>query len=232
MTTVLDRPKGRSHAGTALSGTLPQVNLLPPEVRAARGLRTTKRWLVISLILTVVLCIGAFGLALISGATAATELADAQAETTRLQQEQAKYGEVPVVLGALANAKAARMVGMSTDVQWRSYVDAVAAVLPANVSFDSITVSVATPTTGAPAPTNPLQKPSVGQIQFTARTTTVPDTAAWIDALNSVTGFSDAWAASLSITEDESGIYYTVAGTVQVTDAAYTHRFDATEGEG
>ncbi|KQY25103.1 fimbrial assembly protein [Cellulomonas sp. Root485] len=232
MTTLLERPKGRSSAGTALSGTLPQVNLLPPEVYAARGLRRTKRWLGISLIVTVVVCIGAFGLALVSGAQAAVELAEAQAETTRLQQEQAKYAEVPVVLDALANATRAREIGMSTDVQWKPYVDALTAVLPANVSFDTLTMSIATPTTGAPAPIDPLQKPSVGQIQFTARTTTVPDTSAWIDSLNSVPGFSDAWATSVSVTEDESGIYYTVAGTVQVTDAAYSHRFDATQGEG
>lgn len=232
MTTLLERPKGRPSAGTALSGTLPQVNLLPPEIRAARGLRATKRWLVMSLVLVVVLCIGAFGLALISGAQAATELAEAQAETTRLQEAQAQYAEVPVVLAALDGATSARATGMATDVQWKSYIDAIAAVLPANVSFDTLTVNVATPMTGAPAPTDPLQQPSVGQIQFTARTSTMPDVSAWIDALNSVPGLGDAWASSATITEDESGIYYTVASTVQVKDTAYSHRFDAIEGEG
>ncbi|KQS97209.1 hypothetical protein [Cellulomonas sp. Leaf395] len=232
MTTLLERPKGRPSAGTALSGTLPQVNLLPPEVRAARGLRATKRWLVVGIVVTVVGCVGAFGLALISGTQAATELAEAQAETTRLQQEQAKYAEVPVVLDALAAATSARTIGMSTDVQWKSYVDAIAAVLPANVSFDSTTVTVATPMSAAPAPADPLQLPSVGQIQFTARSSAIPDTSAWIDALNSVPGLGDAWVSSATVGEDETGIYYTVASTVQVTDAAYSHRFDATEGEG
>ena len=155
MTTLLERPKGRSSAGTALSGTLPQVNLLPPEVYAARGLRATKRWLVISLVVVVALCVGAFGLALISGAQAATELADAQAETTRLQESQAQYAEVPVVLEALGSATSARSIGMSTDVQWRSYVDALTAVLPANVSFDSFAVAVATP---AAAPVAPVDR--------------------------------------------------------------------------
>ena len=51
-------------------------------------------------------------------------------------------------------------------------------------------------------------------------------------ALNSVPGFRDAWVSSATVTEDETGIYYTVAATVQVTDGAYSHRFDATEGEG
>ncbi|MEZ0449650.1 fimbrial assembly protein [Cellulomonas sp. ICMP 17802] len=232
MTTLIERPRSRSGGGSALSGTLPQVNLLPPEVRAARGLRATKRWLVISLIVTVVACVGGFGLALISGASAAGELVDAQDATARLQAEEAKYAEVPQVLGALNEAERGRTLGMSTDVDWKKYIDALAAVLPANVSIDTMNVVQATPMTPAAPPADSLQGPSIGQIQYSARTSTIPDTAAWIDALNSVPGFADAWVSSTAITEDEHGIYYQVTGTVQVTDAAYTHRFDATDGEG
>lgn len=233
MTTLLERPRSRSNAGTALSGTLPQVNLLPPEVRAARGLRQTKRWLAISLLVTVVVCFGVFGLALISSAAANGELLDAQNETARLQVEQQKYAEVPQVLGALDQAKTARTLGMSTDIAWKSYFDAIAAVLPANVNIDSLAANVATPlapATGVPA--DPLQTASIGQLSFTGRTSTVPDTAAWVDALNSLPGLSDAWVSTASITEDEHGIYYTVTATAQVTDLAYSGRFAATDGEG
>ncbi|AEE46125.1 PilN domain-containing protein [Cellulomonas fimi] len=235
MSTVLEKkPRTRSggSAPTALSGTLPQVNLLPPEVRAARGLRTTKRWLVISLVLTVVACVGGFGFALISAAAAATELADAQAETTRLEQEQAKYAEVPEVLDALDQATLARTVGMGADVLWKPYVDALAAVLPAGVSIDTFTVTSNEPTATPVAPADPLQAPSAGQIMFTARSVTVPDSAAWLDGLESVPGFSDPWVSSVMVTDDESGTYYTVTATVQFTEAAFSHRFDATEGEG
>lgn len=236
MSTLLDKkPRTRSGAGgTVLGATLPQVNLLPPEVRAARGLRTVKRWLGISLILTVVLCLAAFGLALVSGASAASELLDAQNETTRLQQEQQKYAEVPQVLGALDQAETARKLGMSTEVEWKKYLDALTSVLPANTNIDTFTVSGATPSTPAAAAADPLQGSSVGQIQFTGRATTVPDTAAWIDALNSIPGFSGAWVTTVAVTEDEhSGTYYAVTGTVQYTEAAYAHRFAAAaEGEG
>ncbi|WP_315095257.1 fimbrial assembly protein [uncultured Cellulomonas sp.] len=233
MTTLIERPRSRSNAGTALSGTLPQVNLLPPEVRAARGLRVTKRWLLISLVVTLFLCVGAFGLALISGATAASELADAQAETVRLDNEAAKYAEVPQVLDALQQARTARTIGMSTEVQWRPYFDAVTSVLPAGVSIESIVSTGATPLVAAAPPTDPLQAPSVGQLAFTARSVTVPDTSAWIDALNAIPGFGDAWVSSAAVTEDDTGTYYAVSATVQLTDATYSHRFDAsTEGQG
>ncbi|KRD45103.1 fimbrial assembly protein [Cellulomonas sp. Root930] len=232
MTTLLERPRSKSAGGTALSGTLPQVNLLPPEVRAARGLRATKRWLVISLVVTLAVCVGAYGLALVTGATAAADLANAQNETARLQTEQAKYAEVPQVLGMLDQTKSARQTGMSTDVQWKSYIDAIQAVLPVDVSLETYAVTVATPMAAAGLPTDPLQAPSVGQIQFTGRSSNIPDAAAWIDALNSVPGFADAAVSSVVVTGDDGGDYYTTTSTVQVLDTAYSHRFDATNGEG
>ncbi|WP_028048417.1 hypothetical protein [Cellulomonas sp. URHD0024] len=232
MTTLLERPKGRSSAGTALSGTLPQVNLLPPEVRAARGMRATKRWLVMSLVLVVVLCFGAFGVALIANASATNDLADAQSETARLETEAAKYAEVPKVKGALTAANNAVAFGMSTDVQWRSYLDAVTAVLPADISFETYAITVATPTTPAVASTAPLQGMAVGRITFEARTLTVPNSAAWITALNTVPGLIDATVSSIAISGDERGDYYSVTLAVNVTDAAYTHRFDVPKSEG
>lgn len=232
MSTVLERPKTRSGAGTVLGGSLAQVNLLPPEVRAARGLKKTKQWLLISLVVTVLLAVGGWGLALISSVTAATELVQAQDETTRLQTEQAKYADVPKVLGALEQTKSSRTVGMSTEVQWKPYLDALTAVLPPNVSIDNFQYTGATPVVPPTTPSNPLQDPSVGQILFTARASVVPDTSAWIDAMNSVPGFADSFVTGATLTEDESGIYYNMSGSVQVSDLAYSHRFDATEGEG
>lgn len=233
MSTVLDKGARRgAAAGPAPQVALPQVNLLPPEVRAARGLRKTKRWLLISLGLVVVLCIGVFGVVAVSAGLAATELVTAQSETLDLQQEQTKYAEVPQVLGALDNTKAAVKVGMSTDIQWKAYGDAIGAVLPPNTSIDTLTVTAATPITPANPPADPLQGANVGQIVFSARSSTVLDTAALIDALNSVPGFADAWVSTSSLSEDEHGVYFATSATVQLTDAAFSHRFDAIDSEG
>ena len=230
MTAVMDRPKPKNAGPTLIGVSLPQVNLLPPEVRAKRGLKVLKRWLGVSLLATLVLCVLAFGASLMSAVAAQSDLVTAQVDTTRLQTEQQKYAEVPQVLNALASATAARTLGMSTEVQWKSYLDAIAAVMPAGASLQSITVSGATPMVAAPAPVSGLDKPSVGQIQFSGRIDTLPNTAAWIDALNAVPGFSDAWVSATAITETDKHVYYTVTSTVQVTDAAYAKRFAAAEG--
>src|SRR5689334_3196489 len=117
MTTLLERPKARSASATALSGLLPQVNLLPPEVYAARGLRKTKRMLLISVGGVVLACVAVWGVALVSATAAAGELVTAQEDTARLLAEQEQYKDVPVVLNQLADIQTALELGMSTDVQ-------------------------------------------------------------------------------------------------------------------
>lgn len=230
MTAVMDRPKPKNAGPTLIGVSLPQVNLLPPEVRAKRGLKVVKRWLGVSLVATLVLCVLAYGASVVSAAGARADLVTAQKETTRLQNEQKKYAEVPQVLSALAAAKSARTLGMSTEVQWKSYLDAITAVLPANVSIESFAVTGATPILAATNSTNVLQAASVGQVKFTGRIATLPDTAAWIDALDAIPGFSDAWVSSEAITETDKVVYYTIASTVQVTQSAYAKRFVAAEG--
>jgi hypothetical protein len=228
MTITAERTRGKSGAVSAIPRTLPQVNLLPPEVRAARNLRATKRWLGIALVVVVALLIGVWGLAKVSAASAAGDLADAQDNAAQLQAKEAKYAEVPKVLGALSSLESAKTFGMSTEVQWKPYVDALVAVLPAGVSIDNYTATVAGPAAVPPTATDPLQTVGVGQIVLAGRTLTVPDTAAWSSSLDSVPGFYGATVTSVAISAgtDNSTAYYAVAVTVQINSDAYSHRFD------
>ena len=209
--------------------TLPQVNLLPPEIRAARGLSVLKRWLGVSLAGTVALCAIAYAGSVVSASMAAKELTAEQEVTSELQVEEQKYAEVPRVLNALATVRLAREAGMATEVQWRAYLDAITAVLPHDVSIESFSVTPAS-TAAAVGSIDPLRGPSVGEIQFNGRAATTPDVASWVDSLNSIPGFESAWVTSSTIAATESTTYYTVDGSVQYTDAAFANRFDAVEG--
>ncbi|GEA88803.1 fimbrial assembly protein [Cellulomonas cellasea] len=232
MTALTERARRAkpSSAGSLVgTGSLPQVNLLPPEVRAARGLKAIKKWLGVSLLGVLTLCVVAYAIALVDVSAASRELTSAQEETSRLQAEQQKYAEVPQVLSALELTRQARETGMSTEILWKGYLDAVGAVLPAEVSLETLLVTGATPVMAPAAPTDALQGPSVGQMQFTGRTATLPDTAAMIDALNGVPGLADAWV-STAVVSDSGSSYYTVSATAQITDVAYVQRFAAVEG--
>ena len=208
----------------------PQVNLLPPEVRAARNLGRVKAWLGVGLVATLMLAALGYGAALLQGNAAADELTIAHSEGARLQADQAEYAEAPKVLGGLADAKAARLVGMSTEVAWTGYLNAISATLPPKVSIDNFSVKGGTPMVPAPAPATALQAPSLYTITFTGRSRTIPDSAAWADALNSVPGFADAWVSSASVTAQGTTTYYQVAGSVQVNDVALANRFASTKG--
>jgi len=214
----------------ALTSAWPQVDLLPPEVRAGRRLKRAKRRLLLGVALILLAALAAYAATLFSAAAAQVALVEVQNETSRLTSEQAKYAEVPQVLGDIASAEQARQLGTSTEILWKPYLDAIRAVTPTGVSIGGLTVTTATPMQPAQLAANPLAASSLGQIAFTAKSLTVPDTSDWLDALDSVPGFADAWFSAETLTEQEGVIYYEVAATVQVNDEALANRFALGEG--
>jgi Tfp pilus assembly protein PilN len=234
MTTTLNRPaesssgkakKTRKPKDSVLTGGLPQVNLLPPEVKAARGLRVVKRWLAISLVVVLVLLGLAYTAAVLARSDAEAALESAQAETARLRAQEATYAEVPIVLGALQATQQARELGMSTEVGWKPYLDAITAVLPENTSIETVAFEGADPVTLPAPPVSPLHQPAVGTLTFTGRTLAVPQTADWIDALDAVPGFQDTWVESTVVAAEDGTTYYEFRSTVAVTADAYALRF-------
>ncbi len=121
-----------------------RVNLLPTEILAERRLRRTQLGLG-AVVLGVVGAVAAgFVLAASSAATAEDELAAEQARTKVLTDEQAEYAEVPLVLGQVEAAQAARATAMATDVLWYEYLSHLSASYPQDVWMRDLTATVAT----------------------------------------------------------------------------------------
>lgn len=204
---------------------LPQVNLLPPEITAARGLTRVKRWLVFLILVSMVGAVGLVALAMMTQAAAEAELAVHEQRTEELLSEQLKYAEVPVVLGALDQASAARRVGMSTEVLWRQYFAAIAATTPEGVRIETLQVAGGTPMQLPPDPADALSAPAVATVTFTAQSATLPDTEAWVVSLATIPGFADAWFTTHAIAERDGVVFYDVIATVQVNERAFALRF-------
>ncbi len=229
MTSLLDRSSRRAEPGPAAGG-LPQVNLLPPEIRAARALHRVKRMLVIVLAGVLVLVAVGYGVASLRVLAAEDELAEAQEVFSTLTERKQEFAEVPVVLNRLRALESAREVGFSTEILWTPYFDAIFVVMPEDVWISSIEASGATPMQAAPEVVDPLQDPSAMTLRFTGRSLTVPKAGDWIEKLNSIPGFSGAWVSSVTTAEDdEDGVYYEVQSSVQVDASAFEQRF--VEGE-
>jgi Tfp pilus assembly protein PilN len=210
---------------------LPQVNLLPPEVRAARGLVRVKQWLGLLLVVVLLLLVAGLGAAFLARQSADSEIVDAQAEATLLRTEEAKYAEVPQVVNNLRRSEDARALGMATEVLWKGYLDAIAAVLPPNVSIETFTVTQETAAQVAASAPDALAAPGVGSISFTSTALTLPDSAAWLDALDSVPGFYAATSSTESLGTVGTIDAYSVTSTVLVDESAFAARFAATAND-
>lgn len=208
---------------------LPQVNLLPPEIRAGQRLRNLKPWLGIALLVTLLLA-GLLAVWSVSELRAAEqELADAEDENTALLARQAEYAEVPQTLAELGALEDARRYGMAADTPWRAYIAAVAATAPAGVSFDSLSMDFVVDSAIAANATGTLGDTAFFRLSFEARSLTMPDTASWLDGLDATPGLANASFSVAEIDAEEDVPYYAVSGSVDVTFDALSLRYLAVE---
>ncbi len=225
---TLRAPGARQTKAGAVHVGLPQVNLLPPEVRAARSLAVVKRWLVVTLVVTLVVAVLGYGFALLVRNSAQERLTAAEAETAVLRAEERKYAEVPQVRGQIDAVTRAREAATSSEILWLPYLDAVAAVLPDSVRVESFTLTGPSPALGAAVSNGPLEAPRIGSLSFEGQSLTLPDTSAMLDALAGVPGLQDPWVSTVAVTETDGVTYYTVSVTVNLAESTLAERFAVT----
>lgn len=207
----------------------PGVNLLPPEVHQRRAARKLRGYLVLAIGLVVALAVG--GVVWANGELSSAEdrLTAAKDENRRLRAEEAKYWEVPITLAELQNAKDAEFLAMWREILWEDYMLEITEVLPDDVEFEQFMISAPGSVEGDIAASHPLQGDAVAVIEFNGIVETRPDAAEWIDALNDIDGFSDAWVTVMdysgTASEPESDDHYTVQSRVNLTSDAFSGRY-------
>ncbi|QYF72700.1 hypothetical protein [Cryobacterium sp. PAMC25264] len=207
-------------------GGVPRVDLLPPEVHRERHARVVRRrmgWGVISVVAFMALGIGG---SIAWAMQAQSQLASEQALTPKLLEEQSKYLEVRTVQSQVELVRAAQQVGASTEIDWKSYLDSVQAILPPSVSVETVTVDSASPLALYVQPTAPLQGARVATVTFTVKSAILPDVPTWLDSLADLRGVADVLPGSVARGED--GVF-TVTLIMHVNDAALAQRFTGEE---
>lgn len=213
--------------------TVPRVNLLPPEILQTRRFRRTQAALGACVVGVAVAAGGLYLVAQNSADAAAEELTVAQAETTRLQAEEAKYAEVPKVIAEVDAAKGARDQALSTNVAWYRYLNDLALTYPEAVWLDNVTASVAAAggTTGAaPVPvagSNPLATPGIGTVTFTGKALKHSDVASWLDVLAGTEGFADAYFTNSTREQIDGTDVVNFTSQVVVTADALWDRYES-----
>lgn len=215
-----------------ITGRPPQVNLLPPEVRSARGLRVVQRWLAIGLVVVLALCVAMYAYVVLERSRAQDELAVEQQRTTDLQLQIAKYAELPQVESALDRAWTAQEMGMATDVLWADRIGAIAALLPGDMKIEGFVVDQPSVIDPEVASGNTLRLSPTGAVSLTLRSTVLPDTAALMESLEQVPGFASPWFTTAELAEDDGAVFYRVTLSVFVTQDALSHRFERPQAAG
>ncbi len=207
-------------------GTPPRANLLPPEITVRRRQlqlrRRARSGLLLSALVVAAAGVGAFGY---SG-VATARLAVAQGELSTLLAEQATYSDVESTLSTIELITAGRIVGASTEIEWRDYLTKLRATLPDGMSLDSLVVTSVTPITAFDQPVTPLQGQRIARLTFTATSPTLPSIPAWLDELATLPGFADAVPGQVSLSDGS----YTVQVVMHITEEAFAGRFPAESG--
>lgn len=213
--------RSASSKGPGALGGEPRVSLLPAEVNDFHRARTARRRLggaVVAVLLLVAVGIaGAYYLQM----DAQAKLAAAQATTVDLVAQEAQFAELRTVKTGTALIKAGQMVGASTEIDWKSYLENLQATLPAGVAITDVTLDSASPFVDYAQSTVPLEGSRVATLNFTAVSATIPSVPDFLDGLAKLPGFADAVPGSL-VTQ-EGG--YLVTITMHINSDAFTHRF-------
>lgn len=206
----------------------PRAELLPPEFAAEARLRTQRRGMVAVAILSVVVVGLVYGYVTLRSTVTAQLLASANAETTSLLSQQAEYALVGIVNGQIQTIEVAKLVGTSTEIEWKSYLALVQASLPAGTIIDTVSAETAYPGTGATTSTSPLGFTSIAEIAFSASTSTLPDVSSWIENLSKLPGYAGNSAGS--ITGEDDGTYR-VTMILYINEDALSDRLFDDEGK-
>jgi mRNA-degrading endonuclease toxin of MazEF toxin-antitoxin module len=212
-----------SKAAVLVVGGEPRVDLLPPEIYRERAAAVIRRRLLIGVFGVIAIVAVSTGASTVLALQAQGQLTDEQARTSSLLAEQTKYIEVRSVQSKVALVQAAQQVGVSTEIDWKKYLDGAQAILPPTVKIATVTLDSASPVAIYAQPTAPLQGARIATVTFSAESTVLPDVPTWLTALATLPGFADALPGSVAL-DPRTGIY-TVVITMHVNDSAYAKRF-------
>jgi hypothetical protein len=223
------RPKTRlKQAPSALIvGGEPRVDLLPPEVKAERKARRTRRALAYAVAGVAALVVIAVGSASLLSMGAQAQLNSAESQTSSLLAQQKHFQKARTIRQEVGLIQAAQQVGASTEIDWTRYLQQVQQTLPGDVSIAAVSVGSENPLAAYQQSTAPLQGARVATLTFTANSPELPAVPTWLKSLSALPGFADATPGSVSL--DTTTNIYTVTITMHINSTAFDARFTTKE---
>lgn len=206
----------------------PRIDFLPPEIKAGKQARQTRRSLLALGVIVVAVCVAGYVFAAGLAALAQGSLATAQERTQELLKEQGEYSEVRTVSAQISATESARLVGSATEVLWKEYLTELVSALPEGVSIEKYGVVSQDATELAPVPSVLLQNSRISTISFSARIPALAQAEATLVSLKSLPGYADAWVTPIQVAPDGT---YTADFTLNVNSDVLERRFFTVKSE-
>jgi Tfp pilus assembly protein PilN len=212
--------------------TLPQVNLLPPEIQQQLQFRRVQMGLGVAVFASLVVVAGLFVAANGQVGSAQEDLDANKAQATQLDAKVAEYKEVPLVLGQVDAAHAQLGQAMGQEVRWSYFLNDLSLKIPRHVWLDAMTVTsipagaaTVTPTDGQYAVVG------IGTVAFTGHAYSHNDVAAWLNSLAKQKGYTQPYFTESTIDPRGTNQHaVSFVSQVTVTDDALSKRYTEKAG--
>lgn len=208
-----------------------RVELMPPEIVAARAVRAVQRRLVLLIVVVLLAITAATVWFSMDRAAAGAELRSETALTTTLRGGLTQYLELPRIQSEGAAIDRTLQELMTDDIAWDGRLLALNTPALGDIQFTAMTMSVADVGTAVAA--EPLDSPGsldasgaehIGTMTVTGQASSHDVVAAWVASLSDVDGFRVPYIlGSRYVTEGSADIEFTVEITLDST--ARTQRY-------
>lgn len=200
----------------------PRADLLPPELKARREGRALHRALNIALVGVIVVMVASIGAVSLRAAHNQNNLATAKIHTDEILLDTTKYAEVRRVQDQYDATVVVRALGLSTEVDWKAYLADIRAILPADVTIDTVSVTTASPWTAFGQSEVPLTQPRTASLALELTSPGLPSVPQWLVGLTDLPGYADASPGSIARSADGS---YIVSLALNINESALSNRF-------
>lgn len=230
MSAEIDHLIDTAVAGAAVRGRraavrMPQVSLLPTEIRTANHGRRARGLIVAGVLAVALLAGAAAALASTAAADADQQQADATGRLSQAAAQLARFKDVQSLQQRVALGDAAVAVGSSTAIDWQRWLDFVEADLPPGFTVTTVTADSATPFGQYAQGTSPIERPRAATVQITVDSASIDGLPVWLRRLKSLPAYADL---SSQVSSTETG--YTVQVTLHLTTEAYVTPLKGAQG--
>jgi hypothetical protein len=229
MTTTME-PRARVGSGrngmlwNSMPGWGITANLLPPEIVLARRVKVLRKLVLVAIGGVLLLGVAGYVYGYLQKQDANSQLSAAQAHTSQLTAQQAKYEGVVAVTGQISQVKSQLSTLFAADVNGAALLTSILQHAPhGTISTLTLTLSSGQPPSAVAIPDANGHLP-IGTITLSGDTSAMSDVATSVDQLKSLPGLVEIYPTTQQY--DGKSVKYTIQLTL--IDQIYSHRYDFT----